>query len=107
LRSVKENPADGFTNVVLELADTGLKVEVGKDKPYERIDGYMVDLKYPPENKTFPSGRRVGAMLSFNGEDYKIVDIKENELVLSAPNSKKWSVKISASPTPAPAATTP
>ncbi len=73
---------------------------MSKDQPFRRIDGYMVDLKYAPENKTW-TNRRVGASLSFNGEDYNIVAITENEVVLSAKsNQKKWTVKYSASAAP-------
>jgi hypothetical protein len=58
----------------------------------------MADLKYAPENKTW-SDQRVGDSLGFNGEEYKIVAINENEVVLSAQsNSKKWTVKYTASP---------
>ena len=101
LRDVKA-PPDSPTNVtvVLELNDTKQRVEVSHDQPFRRIDSYMVDLKYAPENKTWTS-RRVLAPLSFNGEDYNIVAITENEVVLSAKsNQKKWTVKYSASAAP-------
>ena len=101
LREIKASP-DNPTNatVVLELNDTGQRVTVTKDQPFRRIDGYMVDLKYAPEAKTWTS-RRVGASLSFNGEDYNIVAITENEVVLSAKsNQKKWTIKYSASAAP-------
>jgi hypothetical protein len=100
LREVK-GAADNPTNatVVLELNDTRQRVEVSKDQPFRRIDGYMVDLKYAPESKTWTSRRAgVGLPLSFNGEDYNIVAITENEVVLSAKsNQKKWTIKYSAS----------
>ena len=98
LRDVKAQP-DNPTNVtvVLELNDTKQNVEVSHDQPFRRIDGYMVDLKYSPENKAWPN-LRISAPLSFNGEDYKIVAITENEVVLSAKsNQKNWTVKYSAS----------
>jgi len=99
LRDVKTSP-DNPTNVVsvaLELNDTGQRVTVTKDQPFRRIDGYVVDLKYAPENKTW-TGRRVGASISFNGEEYNIVAITDNEVVLSAKsNQKKWTIKYSAS----------
>ena len=101
LRDVKA-PADNPTNVtvVLELNDTRQRAEVGKDQPFRRVDGYMVDLKYAPENKTW-TGRRIGAALSFNGADYNIVAITENEVVLSAKsNQKKWTIRYSASAAP-------
>ena len=101
LRDIKAAP-DNPTNVtlVLELNDTGQRATVTKEQPFRRIDGYMVDLKYAPEAKTW-TGRRVGATLSFNGEDYNIVAITENEVVLSAKsNQKKWTIKYSAGAAP-------
>ena len=86
--------------MVLELNDTGQRATVAKDQPFRRVDGYMVDLKYAPETKTW-TNRRVGASLSLNGEEYNIVVITENEVVLSAKsNQKKWTIKYSASPAP-------
>jgi hypothetical protein len=101
LRGLKAAP-DNPTNVtaVLELNDTGQPVTLTKEQPYRRIDGHMVDLKYAPETKTW-TGRRVGAALAFNGEDYNIVAITENEVVLSAKsNQKKWTIKYGASAAP-------
>jgi hypothetical protein len=101
LRDVKTAPDDP-TNVtaVLELNDSRQRVEVAKDRPFRRIDGYMVDLKYAPESKTW-TARRVGAEISLNGEAYNIVAITENEVVLSAKsNQKKWTVKYTASAAP-------
>jgi hypothetical protein len=99
LRDVKIAP-DNPTNVVgvvLELNDTGQRVTVTKDQLFRRVDGYTVDLKYAPENKTW-TNRRVGNALSFNNEEYNIVAITENEVVLSAKsNQKKWTIKYSAS----------
>ena len=103
LRDIQGVSVDNPTNaaatakVVLELNDTNQRVTVTRDQPYRRVDGYMVDLKYSPETKTW-TGRRVGATISFNGEDYNIVAITENEVVLSAKsNQKKWTIKYSAS----------
>jgi len=98
LREVKPVPGDSTNvNVVLVLNDTDQTAVVSKDHPYRRVDGYMVDLKYPPESKTW-SNRRVGSLLTFNGEEYNIVAITENEVVLSAKsNQKKWTIKYSPS----------
>ena len=101
LRDVK-TPADNPTNVtvVLELNDTKQRAVVSREQPFRRIDGYVVDLKYGPENKTW-TNKRIGAPLSFNGQDYNIVAINENEVVLSAKsNQKNWIVKYSASAAP-------
>jgi|KBSMisStandDraft_5_1062788.scaffolds.fasta_scaffold509232_2 hypothetical protein len=89
-------PLDDPTSVVLELLDTGEKVTLtkqSKEVPYKRIDGYAADVSYPPE-KFGRKNQRVGDMLKFASEEYKIVAINPNELVLSAnSNQKKWTIK--------------
>ena len=101
LREAKAAPDDPTNaTVVLELNDTAQRATVAKDQPFRRVDGYVVDLKYAPEAKTW-TNRRVGASLAFNGEDYNIVAITENEVVLSAKsNQKKWTIKYSAGAAP-------
>jgi len=101
LREVKAAPDDPTNaTVVLELNDSRQRVEVSKEHPFRRIDGYMVDLKYAPESKTW-TARRIGAELFLNGEGYNIVAITENDVVLSAKsNQKKWTVKYIASAAP-------
>src|SRR5262249_42606320 len=98
LREVK-GPADESAQVVLELNDTGQRVTVTTNQPFRRIDGWMADLKYDPETKSWTK-RRVGSPpILFNGEDYNIVAISSNEVVLSAKsNQKKWTVKYNSSP---------
>jgi hypothetical protein len=78
-----ENP-DQFN---LKLAN-GDAVVVTKDKPFRHVDGYMADLKYDPE-KFGKTNQREGAILKFAGEDYKIVAIHQNEVVLSAQSNQK------------------
>ncbi|HEV2208060.1 MAG TPA: hypothetical protein VG167_04750 [Verrucomicrobiae bacterium] len=90
-----EDPSE----LVLMLKDSGDKVVVKKDKPYERVDGYSADLAYPLENKTWPT-RRVGALLPFNGEEYNVVAINKTEVVLAAKsNGKKWTIKAASTDT--------
>jgi hypothetical protein len=89
-------PQDSPTNVVLVLNDTGEEavVTTNKSNPFRRVDGYMADLKYGPETKSWPT-RRVHSLppLNFNGETYDIVAINKNEVVLKAKsNQKKWSI---------------
>jgi hypothetical protein len=74
--------------LVLKLADTGETAVVSKDKPFQRVDGYSADLKYDPENRNF-QGRRVGSVISFNGEDYNIVAINADSVILSAQSNQK------------------
>jgi len=97
---VKGKPDDP-TQIVVKLNDTTEPAIITKDKPFTRVDGYMVDLRYEPEKKGW-NDKRTGAILAFNGEDYKIVAINKNEVVLSAPNQKKWTITYNNNPTNAP-----
>jgi hypothetical protein len=87
LREVK-GPSENPTALVLNLNDTGEVVTLGPGKPYQRVDGHSVDLKYPPENRTWRN-YRVGANLAFAGSQYNIVAITETNIVLSASNNGK------------------
>jgi hypothetical protein len=71
----------------IELA-SGDKLTVTAEKPYEKVEGFKVDLQYPPENKNFPD-QRVGNKLTLGGEDYIIVAITENEVVVSASSNNR------------------
>jgi hypothetical protein len=84
VKGAPENP----DQLVIKLTDSGETVTVTKDKPFQRVDGHMADLKYDPEKKTF-NARRVGAMISFAGEDYNIVAIDTNTVILSAQSNQK------------------
>jgi hypothetical protein len=85
--------AEEPSQLIVILNDTGERAVITKDQPYKRVDGYMADLRYDLEKKSWTS-RRLGASLTFNGEDYNIVAINQNEVVLSAKsNQKKWTIK--------------
>ncbi len=85
-----EGPPEAPTNIVLELRDDGEKINVSTNQPYKRVDGYLADLAYGKQ--TF-NNRRVNTRISLNGEEYNIVAINPNEVVLSAQsNQKKWTI---------------
>ena len=96
LREVK-GPADNPTALLLELTETGEPISISKDKPFRRVDGYVVDLKYGAENRSFQN-KRIDSSLSFGGNEYKIVAISQDEVIISAPNQKRWTIKFSAAP---------
>lgn len=84
--------------LVLELADTGDRATLNKDTPFTREDGYKVDLSYPPENRTF-SEKRQNESITIAGEDYNIIAIAKNEIVLSArSNNKRTTLRYNAAP---------
>jgi len=89
IKGPPENP-DALT---LKLADTGAEVTLSKDKPFQRVDGYTTDLKYDPDRLNV-AGQRVGANLKFGGDDYIIIAIDQNEVVLLAQsNQKKYTLR--------------
>jgi len=88
-------------SVTLELSDTGKRVTITKNKPYERPEGYMADLVYQPDNKQFPNRRKTDTTsICFANECYKIVDITEREVVLlQLSNQKIWTKEYNPNPT--------
>lgn len=95
LREAK-GPPEAPTSLELVLTDTGEPVAISAEKPFQRVDGYMTDLRYPPENRTW-TDRRVGDQVPIAGEAYNIVAITKNEVVLSAQSGKKTSLKFNPS----------
>jgi hypothetical protein len=91
-------PPENPTNVVMESTDTGDRITVPKDPPYKRVDGYLADLKYPPQPNRNLDKQRIGATINLNGEDYKIVAINQNEVILISPNQRKWTIKATPAP---------
>jgi hypothetical protein len=75
----------------LKLADSGETVAVAPHRPYRRADAYTADLKFDPENKKF-TGRRVGSHLAFGSDEYNIVAINENEVILAAQSNQKKTI---------------
>jgi hypothetical protein len=96
-------PADNPTALVIELSDdAGKTIQVSKEKPFRRVDGYTADLRYPPENNKAFLNRRANdpsfGKILVAGEDYSIVNITENEVILKGNNQKKWTIKYNAGP---------
>jgi hypothetical protein len=87
ITAVKGPPANP-AQLILRLTDTGEDVVLSKDKPFRRVDGYMADLKFDPEGKKWLN-QRVGSVLKFDNDEYIIVAINQNEVVLSAKSNQK------------------
>lgn len=87
-----DGPEEDPKSVTLQLADTGEKVVVTKEKPFQRVEGYTADLLYQPDNKPFIARRKTDTSpIFFANESYKIVDITEHEVVLlQLSNQKQW-----------------
>ncbi|MBI1842875.1 MAG: hypothetical protein HYR88_18705 [Verrucomicrobia bacterium] len=92
LREVKGKPEDP-DELIFELTETKERITVNKSQAAIRAEAYVMDLSYSPENRQFKNLRR-DSVIAFGGEEYKIVDITENEVVVSNRlNDKKTRLK--------------
>lgn len=90
LKDLKVTPEGPVTDI--ELAD-GTKATITTNKPFARIEGYKADLKYTPENRNL-NEMRVGDRLTLAGEEYNIVAINPNEIVVSArSNDRRYNIR--------------
>jgi hypothetical protein len=83
-----QGPEESPSAFVLEFLETGERAVLETNKPAQRVLGYEADLRYPLEDKAFPKVR-VDATIRFAGEDYKVVAITQNEVVITAPNGRQ------------------
>lgn len=85
-------PVENPESLALKLVDTGEVVTISREKSFRRVDAYAADFRYDPEKKVF-RGRRNGDKVSFDGTDYTVADVNQNELVLEdQTNQKKTSL---------------
>jgi hypothetical protein len=85
-----KGPPDNPDQLLLKLADTQTNAIVAKGKPFRRVDGYSADLKYTAAGENYSrAGLRVGDHPSFAGDDYNVIAIDKNVLVLFAPSNQK------------------
>jgi hypothetical protein len=83
-----QGPPSDPTQLILQLTDSGETATISRSKPFRRADAFMADLKYRPEGRGW-DGQRVGDDLKFAGDDYIIVAISQNQVVLSAASNQK------------------
>jgi len=97
LKEIK-GPTEEPTELILELADGTTKVSIAKDKPYTQVEGYEAELKYTIDGKIF-NNLRLNSPIRFLGEDFIVVAITQNEVVVSArSNDKKYTVRQTTAP---------
>ena len=76
IRDVKGD-ADNPSEIDVELTGTGEIAPITKEKPYQREDSCIADLRYEPDAKTFYKVH-VNDPLKLDGESYKVVEITNN-----------------------------
>ena len=76
IREVKGAPEDP-SELIIEMQDTMEKASVKKGAPYQRVDGYTVDLKYDPDKRTY-NKKHLDDVIQLSGKNYKIIYITNN-----------------------------
>ena len=83
--------ADYPEALVVKLVDSGELATILRGQPFQRVDAYVANLSYPPEQKVFFC--RVNDKIAFGGSEYVVQDISKNELILvDQSNQKKTSL---------------
>ena len=95
---LEARPADAPTEVVLEMKKDGEEVTLPKGKTYERIEGYIAELRYDAENKDFRNIREKSSLV-LSGETNNVVAVTAEDVVLLNPaTTLKTTLKYNAAP---------
>jgi len=84
IKGAPENPDE----ISIKLADSGEVVSLSHDRTFRRVDAYAADFRYDPERKIFRA-KRAGDKVSFNGTDFIVDDVNQNELILQDQSNQK------------------
>ncbi len=91
IREVKGEPKEP-AEVLAEMKEGGEKFSFAPGKPYFRVVGYEAEMLYKPTGRKYTSLRK-GVTIDIDGQNYKIVDILPNQVVLSDDsNGKQYSI---------------
>lgn len=84
--------------IVLTMKKNGEQVRLEQGKSFERIEGYMAELRYDVENKNFNKVREKSALV-LTGETNNVVAVSPTEVVLVNPaTSLRTTLKYNAAP---------
>ena len=86
-------PAEKPTEFVFESLDDKTQFVVVEGKDYEKPMGYLVTLRYDPDNRQYRD-KRVDEKISVDGENYTIVTTTENSVTVEAPNRKRPTITV-------------
>lgn len=71
-----------------EMKEGGEKFSFAPGKPYFRVVGHEAELLYKPTTRKY-AGQRKGMTIDIDGQNYKIIDILPNQVVLSDDSNGK------------------
>jgi len=86
---VSANGSPDSPQLVLQMNNSGETVNLSKIQPHQSVDGYTADLTYPPLTKKWDNSRVGDVLKNIDGDDYIVVVIDQNEVVLSAESNQK------------------
>lgn len=93
VRGPKDNPSE----ILIELIEGGEQVTLVKEKVFTKGMAFAADLNYPIENRNW-THKRVDESVVLSQVSYKIVAIAKDEIVVSAPNRVRTTIKLSTVP---------
>lgn len=93
IKQAGTNAETGLLTLTIEILNKDVMADpepitFAKGKPFTRAMAYTVDVRYPPENATFPK-RRKGDTVAFDGDTYNIIAIAEKEITIQAVSTQK------------------
>jgi hypothetical protein len=88
LLGIKGAPEDPSEFQILML-DTQETIAVTKQVPFQKVDGYVTDMTYPPEPNVNLKNKRVGDTFTLAGETYKVIAISQNAVRVAAESNGK------------------
>ncbi len=92
-------PPEAPQEVILQMKNSEEVVTLEKGgEPYQRIEGYIADLRYDAENKNFDRVREKSSLV-LSGETNNIVSVTSDEIVLINPvTTLRTTLKYNAAP---------
>jgi hypothetical protein len=81
--------AEDPTEFTIEMLDTQEIIPVTKTVPFQKVDGYVTDLSYPPEPNLNVKNKHIGDTFVLAGETYKVIAITKNAVRVQATSNDK------------------
>jgi hypothetical protein len=96
-----KGPAEDPTEFTIQMLDTQETISVSKTVPFQKVDGYVADLTYPPEPNLNLRNKHLGDTFNIAGETYKVIAISKNAVRVSAEsNGKQTTINWTGATTP-------
>jgi len=96
LLEVKGSPTEP-AELTIQLTSSSDRPTVAPRKPFRQVMGYSAQFQYGTEKRIFKNVRNEDS-LPLSGTTYKVVAITESELVISAPNLVRTTIKATQTP---------